>query len=341
MTYPTHELDDLSLSLPITQTALRTAQQFANEQPTPQKAEQVRLNTLAVCAVNDYLQMIGIPTNLEASDSWNPVLRLCADVADLEVTGIGRVECRPQRSAQSNCYVPPEVWLDRVGYIAVEIDELSLEATVLGFTQTVTDEELPIRQLKPIDDLIDVLNPIEVDKRQPIPVAAKTRVNLNQWFTNIFEQGWETVESLLAPTEPELAFNFRSLPDSIVDDHFRRAPDSVLDKPAISTEAIRRAKLIDLGMQLAGYPVALVVKLQPESEHKTYILLQLHPTGGQQYLPPHLQLTVLDEFGSIFLEAQSRSADNYIQLQFSGLPGEPFSIKVALGDASVTEDFVI
>jgi hypothetical protein len=340
MTYPTHELDDLSLSLPITQTALRTAQQFANEQPTPQKAEQVRLNTLAVCAVNDYLQMIGIPTNLEASDSWNPVLRLCADVADLEVTGIGRVECRPHRSVQSSCYVPPEVWLERVGYIAVEIDELSLEATVLGFTETVTDEELPIRQLKPIDDLIDVLNPLEVEERKSIPAPAKTRVNLNQWLTNIFEQGWETVESLFAPTEPEFAFNFRGFSDSIMDDHFRGVPDSVLDEPAVS-EGVSRAKLIDLGMQLAGYPVALVVKLQPESERKTHILLQVHPTGGQMYLPPLLQLTVLDEFGSIFLEAQARSADNYIQLQFSGLPGEPFSVKVALGDASVTEDFVV
>jgi hypothetical protein len=329
MTYPTHELDDLSLSLPITQTALRTAQQFANEQPTPQKAEQVRLNTLAVCAVNDYLQMIGIPTNLETSDSWNPVLRLCADVADLEVTGIGRVECRPHRSVQSSCYVPPEVWLDRVGYIAVEIDELSLEATVLGFTETVTDEELPIRQLKPIDDLIDVLNPLEVEEHKSIPAPAKTRVNLNQWLTRIFEQGWETVESLLAPTEPEFAFNFRSL------------RDSVMDEPTVSDEGIRRAKLIDLGMQLAGYPVALVVKLQSESERKTHILLQVHPTGGQIYLPPLLQLTVLDESGSIFLEAQSRSADNYIQLQFSGQPGEPFSVKVTLGDASVTEDFVI
>jgi hypothetical protein len=271
--------------------------------------------------------MIGIPTNLEASDSWNPVLRLCADVADLEVTGIGRLECRPHRSVQSSCYVPPEVWLERVSYIAVEIDELSLEATVLGFTETVTDEELPIRQLKPIDDLIDVLNPL--DEPKPIPALAKIPVKLNQWLTNIFEQGWETVESLLAPTEPEFAFNFRSL------------RDSVMDEPTVSDEGIRRAKLIDLGMQLAGYPVALVVKLQPESEHKTHILLQLHPTGGQIYLPPFLQLTVLDESGLIFLEAQARSADNYIQLQFSGLPGEPFSVKVALGDASVTEDFVV
>jgi hypothetical protein len=326
MTHPTHELDDLSLSLPITQTALRTAQQFAKEQPTPQKAEQVRLNTLAVCAVNDYLQMMGIPTNLNASDSWNPVLRLCADVADLEVTGIGRLECRPYRNSQPTCYIPPEVWLDRVGYVVVEIDEPSLEAKVLGFTKTARErEELPIRQLQPIDDLIDVLNPRE----QLLPALGRTRANLSQWFTNIFEQGWETVESLFAPTEPDLAFNFRS------------APDSVIDEPELSDEGVSRAKLIDLGMQLAGESVALVVELKPESDRKTNILLQVHPTGDRAFLPPLLQLTVLDETGLVFLEAQARNADNYIQLQFSGLRGEQFSVRVALGDVSVVEDFAI
>jgi hypothetical protein len=332
MTHPTHELDDLSLSLPITQTALRTAQQFANEQPTSQKAEQVRLNTLAVCAVNDYLQMMGIPTNLNASDSWNPMLRLCADVADLEVTGIGRLECRPYRNSQPTCYIPPEVWLDRVGYVVVEIDEHSLEAKVLGFTKTARErEELPIRYLQPIDDLIDVLN----------PNPKRERVNLSQWFTNIFEQGWETVESLFAPTEPDLAFNFRSIPDSGMGHKRRSAPDSVIDEPELSDEGVSRAKLIDLGMQLADESVALVVELKPESDRKTTVVLQVHPTSDRAFLPPHLQLTVLDETGAVFLEAQARNADNYIQLQFSGESGEHFSVRVALGDVSVVEDFAI
>src|SRR5919202_2466220 len=313
MTYPTHELDDLSLSLPITQSALRTAQQFAHQQPTPEKAQQVRLNTLAVCAVNDYLQMMGIPTNPEVSDSWNPVLRLCADVADLEVTGVGRLECRPHTTSHSTCYIPPEVWSDRIGYVVVTIDELSLEATVWGFTQTIAREELPISQLQPIKDLIDRLHPLQ----SALP-HHKTKVNLSQWLVNTFEQGWETLETLLNPVEPELAFRFRSPIDSI-----------------------SRAKRIDLGMQLAGNPVALVMELQPESQHKTNILLQVHPIGDRTYLPPHLHLTVLDETGLIFLEAQARNADNYIQLQFSGMPGEQFSVKVALDDASLVEDFVL
>ncbi|HEY9845691.1 MAG TPA: DUF1822 family protein, partial [Candidatus Caenarcaniphilales bacterium] len=59
------------------------------------------------------------------------------------------------------------------------------------------------------------------------------------------------------------------------------------------------------------------------------------------YLPPSLQLVVLDESGASFLEAQARSADNYIQLQFSGTAGERFSVQVTLGEVSTTEDFVI
>lgn len=332
MTYNTNDIEEFALSLPITRTARQTAQQFASEQPTPQKAEQVRLNTLAVCIVNDYLQQIlGIPTDLSKSDSWNPVVRLCADVADLEVIGVGRLECRSLKSHQQTCHIPPEVWSDRIGYVVVQIDESSLEAIVLGFVQTATTEELSVSQLRPIDDLIDCLNPT----RSVAPVAAVTggvvenrRVNLSQWFTDVFETGWQTVEALLNPAELDFAFRFRS------------ADSAVLIDSDQSDSGHRRGKLIDLGIQLADRPVALIVELTPE-DGKRNILLQVHPTGNQIYLPPLLQLTVLDESGLIFLEAQARSADNYIQLQFSGLPGEQFSVRVALGDASIVEDFVV
>ena len=333
MTYNTNDIEEFALSLPITQTARQTAQQFASEQPTPQKAEQVRLNTLAVCAVNDYLQQIlGIPTDLSKSDSWNPVVRLCADVADLEVIGVGRLECRSLKSYQQTCHIPPEVWSDRIGYVVVQIDESSQEAIVLGFAQTATTEELSVSQLQPIDDLIDCLHP----QAQPVaPVAAATsaarenrRVNLSQWFTDVFETGWQTVEALLNPAELDLAFQFRSADSAVL-----------VDSQQVDSSH-RRGKLIDLGIQMGDRPVALIVELTPE-DRKRHILLQVHPTGNQIYLPPLLQLTVLDESGLVFLEAQARSADNYIQLQFSGLPGEQFSVRVTLGDASIVEDFVV
>ena len=41
------------------------------------------------------------------------------------------------------------------------------------------------------------------------------------------------------------------------------------------------------------------------------------------------------------MEAQTRSSNKNIQLEFSGEVGERFSIKVVLGDVSVVEDFII
>ncbi len=287
--------------------------------------EQVRLNTLAVWVVNYYLQMMGIPTDLKASDSWNPVVRLCANVADLAVTGLGSLECRPIRVHEQSCYIPPEVWSDRIGYVVVEFDERLREATVLGFAQTAETEYLLVSELQPLENLLDTLSQLK-------PVVAQTGVTsktvvLSQWLENVFETGWQTIESLLGLGQTDLAFSFRRADT--------QEPES--QRPG----GVRRAKLIDLGMQLAGNSVALIIELRPESERKTDILLQVHPTGSQIYLPPLLQLIVIDESQEIFLEAQARSTDNYIQLQFRGQPGERFSVKVALDDISITENFVI
>ena len=325
------EIQDLALPLPITQTARKIAQQFASLQPNPQKAEQVRLNTLAVCIVNDYLQMMGIPTDISKSYSQNPVVHFGADVADLEVTGVGRLECRPIRTNAQTYHIPPEVRSDRIGYVVVQIDESLREATVLGFTQTAVMDELPISQLHPLEDLLEHLSQLMQPVAAPVSVElSRTRVNLSQWIENVFETSWQTVESLLPPAQPSLAFNFRSNLNAI---------EVFEDKPG--DPKIRRAKTIDLGMQLNSHPVTLGVEVTPQSEYKTNILLKLQPINNQDYLPPHLQMIVLDESDTIFLEAIARIADNYIQLEFSGISGEKFSVKVALGDASTTEYFVI
>ncbi len=112
------------------------------------------------------------------------------------------------------------------------------------------------------------------------------------------------------------------------------------DNPAAG---MRRAKLIDLGPP-AGEPVALTVALIValiEKAGKIYILLRVYPTGDKAYLPPQLQLILLDESGKSVLEVTARRADACIQLILSGNPSERFAVRVALGDAGVTEDFLI
>jgi hypothetical protein len=314
MTFSTQS--EFALPLPIPRSALATAQQFADEQPTPQKAAQIQLNTLAVSVVNDYLQLMGIDTDLTASDCWNPVTRLCADVADLVLPHVGRLECRPVSPDRTTCHVPPEVWDDRAGYVIVQIDEALQAAIVLGFTPTVDSETVSLKSLRSPEDLIDHL----YELRQP--ELARSLVSLNQWFQGIFETGWQSVESLLNPSEVRFAY---------------RGRESAIDFP-------RRAKLINLGIQDLGiqdhHSVALVIELRPQANEQTEILLQVHPTNTA-FLPPQLHLSVLDDIDNTFLEVQSRNADNYIQLQFSGNAGEQFKVSIALEDAHVIEKFVI
>lgn len=332
------------LCLPLTEVARQTAQQFAKEQPTPEKSEQVCLNTLAVWAVNDYLQLMRISTDLTAGDSWNPVVRLCADVADLEVTGVGRLECRPLRAYELNCSIPPEVWEDRIGYVVVQIDELLQEATLLGFTPTVAADEPPLVQLQPPEALLTHLHQLRQPKAATQSATARTLVNLSQWLEGVFETGWVTVEALLNSSDPSLAVGFRNVEGFA--DIEREQPDT----------KIRRAKLLknlpeeapaafphklNLRQPSSDRPLALVVELSSESELPTCIRVQVCPTGSQLYLPPNLQLTVLDESGAVFLEVQSIWTDNYIQLQFSGQVGERFSVQVTFDEVSVRENFVI
>lgn len=319
MTYITNEKEDFSISLPIAENGRTIARQFAFEQPNPEKAERVLLNTLAVWIANDYLQMLGIATNISKSDSWNPVARLCADVADLEVTGIGKLECRPLKASHALCSIPAETWGDRIGYMVVEIDNSLRHARLLGFTLTVATEALPVSQLQPIENLIDRLH----DLRQP----ATVRVNLSQWFDLVFETGWEVVETLFATNQLDPAFSFRGENVSGIDES--------------ESSVIQRGKAIDLGMQLAGKNIVLIVELEAESAQKTNICLQVHCSDRSIYLPTGLTLSILDDRGATFMEAQARNADNYVQLHFSGKPGEHFSVSIALDDTSVVEDFVI
>jgi hypothetical protein len=315
----TFELEDLALTLPITQPARKIAEQFAHQQPTLESAERVRINTLCVLVVKDYLQMMSIPSDLKTSNSWNPVIRMCADVADIEIPGKGRLECRAVRPGEKFCYFPPETWEERIGYVIVQLDELHSSAKLLGFVPSVACEQLPLTELQPLEALLDRLS--LVIESQVVPEV----VNLSQWFAGIFTAGWEKLESF--SQQPQFAF--------------RSGVEKNNNLPAQQQPSVKRGKLIDLGIQIANQLVMLIVEIYPQAQQQTGVRLQLHPARGENYLPPGVRLMVLEQSGAVFLEAQARSADNYIQLQFRGEPAERFSVKVALNDANVTENFVI
>jgi Protein of unknown function (DUF1822) len=104
---------------------------------------------------------------------------------------------------------------------------------------------------------------------------------------------------------------------------------------------IRRVKIIDLGMDIAGKAVALAVALLQKIDGDASVLLQVYPTGYDNYLPPDLKLILLDNSGEILREVVSRHADICIKLKFSCGIGEKFSVQIVLDNTNFREDFVI
>ncbi|MEG3939709.1 DUF1822 family protein [Microcoleus sp. S36b_A3] len=184
------------LPMPITQNSLHIARHFSSQQRHPQKQEQVYLNTLAVLAVRDYLTILSIETDLTQCDSWNPAMRLFANAADLYIKGLGKIECRPIINRfQNSSFQTPDIYPlpleareERIGYIVVEIDQEEKEARLLGFSPTASSGELVLSKLHSVDDFLVHLEHL-----------LEAKINLNQWFLNVFNSEWQPFEAVFHP----------------------------------------------------------------------------------------------------------------------------------------------
>lgn len=376
-----------SLPMPITQKAIRQAWQFAAEQGNPQKVEQIYLNTLAVLAVQDYLKILDIETDLTECDSWNPVIRIFENAADLYIKGLGKIECRPIRGVhqmgenlQDNlsenlpdfCPVPLEAREERIGYIVVEIDEDAKSARLLGFSPTAGSGELVLSELHSLDDFLLNLEHLSESKValrlwlenlftsdwesvesmfNPQPETAATesknpvKSNLGNWFKNLAETGWqkieqgkESLENLISPEENH-NFAFRGGGNLRGESALRGRESSINSFPEAD---VMRAKLIDLGMRLGRTTVALLVAIAEEDDRTFRVHVQLYPAIGERYLPGNIKLSLISDIGENLHEVKSTVQNLCILLNdFHVEPNESFSIRVALDDLSVTENFVV
>lgn len=300
-----------SISIPLI--ARIKAQQFSSAQSSPSKAKQVYLNTLAVTAVNSYLNCIGWATNLEESDSWNSILQTMMDVADIEIPNYGKLECRVVLPDEDCLVVPPEVWSERIGYIAVELNNSLTEAKLLGFATKVVQTDLPLNQLEALDKLPAHLS---LQKRARID---DPQTQLSKWLEGIFEIDWQQLEELF-PTSA--AINFRNSPAI---EH-------------LSTE-ISRVKLINLEDPQSSI-IALIVNVLTQAKEELNISVKVCPTSGDRYLPQGLELVVLDEAKKPIMCAQANDAET-IEFCFSAKLGEHFAIEASLDNYIKIENFVI
>jgi len=302
-------------SLNISLTTHVQAETFRRYQSQGQKARQVYLNTLAVCAANSYLNMIGWSTNLLQGDSWSPISQTMMDVADLQVPGYGKLECRPVFAGEETVAIPPEVWSGRIGYLVVRLERDLKSASVIGFARQCDREELPIARLETLSKFPTYLS---LQKR----VELATNAELSSWMQGKLSYGWQKLEELFAPP---VIINFRS-------------KQEVAELP-ISFLSESRVKLLEL----EGEPkqtIALILNIKPLNEQEFDISVKVSNYQHEQCLPEGLELVIVDRQSHPVMIAQANQSKT-IEFCFSGELRENFTVEIGLQSQIIIESFVI
>ncbi|MBE9187438.1 DUF1822 family protein [Microcoleus sp. LEGE 07076] len=198
--------------------------------------------------------------------------------------------------------------LEKLGKGIISVKEIK-QGSIILILESSPEVFERIQSLYQAGQLSELLN-VPILDLQVLP--NEERVNLSQWFENVFTAGWQSVEELLTPQQLS---------------------------PTVWSDRVKQAKLFNLRADLISHAVNLVINLTRASEDRISIWLQVYPSG-EDYLPLNLKLLVLAE-GKVFKEVTARSADVLIQCQFDADPGDEFTVKLALGEVSVTEIFVL
>ncbi|MDJ0691166.1 MAG: DUF1822 family protein [Xenococcaceae cyanobacterium MO_188.B32] len=283
------------------------AEQFASEQATPEKGEQVYLNTLSVYAVHTYLKSFSLKTTLLQSDCWHPGLRAISNVADLILPNFGKLECRWVLPREEFISIPTEARENRLGYIFLlfteELDRVKLLGFIPGKEINPETESIALSQLKPIDSFFETI------------YRSQAKVNLSKWFTDLFSQNWQPVESLM------LGRMVRGLS---------------IDSSATS---ISRGKILSLQRNNLEKQIILVLTVTYKSTTDIEICPQIYPVDVRDNLPQGLLVQVLDRSGNILVEAETQNVYDWIKLEFDCQKGDDFSVQIIWEEVKLLEQF--
>jgi Protein of unknown function (DUF1822) len=145
--------------------------------------------------------------------------------------------------------------------------------------------------------------------------AAATR--LGGWLENVFTVGWQAVEDFLGQ-DAELAFAFR--------------------QGATTTPIVRRVK----ALQLAERVLLLLVSVEPETEQRLGVQIQLRSGDNIPTLPADLTLELLSSDDRVMRSVTTRDRDNGIQLpRFRSESGTEFKLQIRSGETTLSESFLI
>lgn len=253
------------------------------------------------------------------------------DIADLQIANVGKLECRPVLPGESAIAVPQEAIENRIGYVAVQLSEQLDTVKILGFARASQDAaveplQISLSELLPLDSLLDAIYP-------------EAAINdLRSWLENqVYESGWQSPETLVS------ASRYRSATSG-----FRSNLGGVsLPAEYAQYRAVSRAKVIELGRSTEESIVLLVQVVAKTTdttadleEDRVDICLRFYPIEALDYLPRNLKIAVLEESGTVYLEAQPKESDDSLELSFYCNPSEQFGVRLSLGAVTVTEQFV-
>ncbi len=233
------------IAIPLPEAAHYWAQIFASKQLDVPSGKQVYFNTLSVFAVDDYLQELGISTDLQGSDSWYPGLTTRPDAADLELIDIGKIECRALFGADTSIQLPESLPSNEIGYIAVRLNDDLNTATLIGYSPILNDikaRSIDIQDLQSIADLPNYLGKIRdgyhalnPDTNSPVIIALLAQIESSSLSAFVAQCKRIYDNSELTPRSKKSEIQALLNPLLVAGNHKghnREQPDSDLSKKA-------------------------------------------------------------------------------------------------------------
>ncbi|MBD2131377.1 DUF1822 family protein [Sphaerospermopsis sp. FACHB-1094] len=297
-------LHDLAITFPITASFRHQARTYAAQYFTPNIQQRIYLNTLAVFVADAYFQILGFQTNLNRTERWNVIQRLWSEANELELLGLGNLECCVIKKEQEKIILPSDIISNNIGYLFIKIADSEKEALLLGFLPAfdTKHEELEITDLQSMDALIDYLSEketsslaetAEIDEIS-LEFTEKKITYLRNWLNNIYEGDWQ---------------------------------------PA--TRDLRNA-ICKKNISLAGQIFKMQLSVSQPSEELVTVIVIVQ--GENTFLPMGMQVSVPDE-SDIHTETVDEAGD-LIKIPLELSPSEKFWVELRIGETFIREYFI-
>jgi hypothetical protein len=298
---------DLAIPFPVTPSFRQQARDYALQYSTQDTHARIYFNTLGVFVADAYFRLLGFETNLTQPERWNAAQRLWNEASELELVGLGNLECRVIAPESQTLRLPPETWRERIGYLFIEIASSEKEAVLLGFLPAfdpeASPEDIAIANLKSMDDLMDYLSQRQTSSfplsgeadHPPLEGTERKITDLRKWLDHIYEQEWQ------------------------------------LARRGLSTATCKKK------IPMAGQVFELQLSISETSEGEIAVLVIVQPETGS--LPVGMQVSVPDE-SDVYTETVDKPA-NLIMIPLEFSPGEAFWVEIQMGDTLIRENFIV